>query len=242
VTGPLVLSALALALFGTAHCAAMCGSFVAASWTRIAPAAGGATRPLGLYAALPMHAGRLGSYAIAGALAGALGATPALLAGSARFQGLLFALGALVLAVTGLRIAGMTVLPGRESRLAGPWWERARSAARRLGPADTAPKRLLLGALWGWAPCALVYSALPLALVSGSSLAGALVMLSFGVGTLPALLGAGWLFGKGSALLPATWSRRVVGFALVALALAGLLQALGVADTALGAFCVNPAP
>jgi len=34
----------------------------------------------------------------------------------------------------------------------------------------------------------------------------------------------------------------VVGFALVALALAGLLQALGVADTALGAFCVNPAP
>jgi hypothetical protein len=28
----------------------------------------------------------------------------------------------------------------------------------------------------------------------------------------------------------------------LALTLAGLLQALGVADTALGAFCVNPAP
>ena len=91
-------------------------------------------------------------------------------------------------------------------------------------------------------PLSYLPPALPLALVSGSPLAGALVMLSFGVGTLPALLGAGWLFGRGSALLPATWSRRVVGFALVALALAGLLQALGVADTALGAFCVNPAP
>ena len=75
MSGPLALSALLLALFGTAHCAAMCGSFVAASWT---PLAGDArrNRTPGLYAALPMHAGRLASYATAGALAGALGATP----------------------------------------------------------------------------------------------------------------------------------------------------------------------
>ena len=239
--GPLALSALLLALFGTAHCAAMCGSFVAASFTPLA-AADRARRAPGLHAALPMHAGRLASYAVAGALAGALGATPALLMGSATFHGLIFALGALVLALTGLRIAGLPLPAGKGAHLAGPWWDRARRAARRMGPVDTVPKRLLLGTLWGWAPCALVYSALPLALVSGSSLAGALVMLSFGVGTLPALVGAGWLFGKGSALLPGALSRRVVGFALVALALAGLLQALGVADTALGAICVNPAP
>ncbi len=240
MSGPLILSALLLALFGTAHCAAMCGSFVAASWAPLAPE-GRPRRSPGLYAALPMHAGRLASYAIAGALAGALGATPALLAGSARVQGVVFALGALVLAVTGLRIAGVPLLPARESRFVGPWWERARSAARRLGPADTAPKRLILGTLWGWAPCALVYSALPLALVSGSPLAGGAVMLAFGAGTLPALVGAGWLVGKGSRLLPGAVSRRAVGFALVALAMAGILQALGVADTALGAFCVNPA-
>lgn len=241
MSGPLALSALLLALFGTAHCAAMCGSFVAASWT---PLAGDArrNRTPGLYAALPMHAGRLASYATAGALAGALGATPALLVGSARFQGVLFALGALVLAVTGLRIAGVPLLPARESRLAVPFWEKARTFARRLGPADSAPKRLLLGTLWGWAPCALVYSALPLALVSGSAWAGAAVMLAFGAGTLPALVGAGWLFGKGRALLPGPLSRRIAGIALIVLALAGILQALGVADTALGAFCVNPAP
>jgi uncharacterized protein len=241
VSGPLVLSAVLLALFGTAHCAAMCGSFVAAAWTPLASSPRPA-RSLGLYAALPMHAGRLASYAAAGALAGALGATPALLVGSARAQGLVFALGALVLAVTGLRIAGVPLLPGGEARLAGPWWERARSAARRLGPADTAPKRLLLGVLWGWAPCALVYSALPLALVSGSPLSGAGVMVAFGIGTLPALVGAGWLIGKGSHLLPGLLARRIVGGALVMLAVAGILQAMGVADTALGAFCVNAAP
>ena len=241
MTGPLVLSALLLALFGTAHCAAMCGSFVAASWTPLVPAPP-ARRSPGLHAALPMHAGRLASYATAGAIAGALGATPALLMGSARAQGLIFALGAFVLALTGLRIAGVPLLPGGEARLASAWWDRARSAGRRLGPADTVPKRFLLGSLWGWAPCALVYSALPLALVSGSPMAGAGVMLAFGAGTLPALVGAGWLIGKAGQRLPGKLPRRIVGLALVALAVAGILQALGVADTALGAFCINPAP
>ncbi len=239
--GPLVLSALLLAVFGTAHCAAMCGGFVAASWTPLSRDARPRRAP-GLHAALPMHAGRLASYAAAGALAGAVGATPALLMGSARFQAMIFVLGMLVLAVTGLRIAGVPLLAGGESRLLAPVWARAQSLARRLGPADTVPKRLLLGLLWGWAPCALVYSALPLALVSGSPWAGAAVMLAFGAGTLPALLAAGWLLGQGRALLPGALSRRIAGIALVALAVAGMLQALGVADTALGAFCVHPAP
>lgn len=239
--GPLALSALLLALFGTAHCAAMCGGFVAATWTPLArPATAG--RSTGLHAALPMHLGRLASYMAAGAIAGALGATPALLVGSARFQGVLFALGALALVVTGLRIAGVPVLREAAPSDGPSWWARAREAARRLGPADTVPKRLLLGTLWGWAPCALVYSALPLALVSGSPAAGAGVMLAFGLGTLPALVGAGWLIGRGTATLPAPLARRIAGGVLVILALAGIFQALGVADTALGAYCINPAP
>jgi sulfite exporter TauE/SafE len=47
---------------------------------------------------------------------------------------------------------------------------------------------LALGALWGWLPCGLVYSTLTWALASGHWLNGALVMISFGLGTLPALL------------------------------------------------------
>jgi sulfite exporter TauE/SafE len=81
-----------------------------------------------------------------------------------------------------------------------------------------------------------------MALVSGSASRGALVMLAFGAGTLPALLGAGWLMGRGAALLPGAAARRVTGWAIVVLAIAGIAQALGVADTPLGAFCVTPAP
>ena len=82
----------------------------------------------------------------------------------------------------------------------------------------------------------------PMALVAGSPARGALVMLAFGAGTLPALLGAGWLIGRGEALLPGMLARRITGGAIVVLAVAGIAQALGVADTALGAFCVTPAP
>ncbi len=84
--------------------------------------------------------------------------------------------------------------------------------------------------LWGWAPCALVYAALPIALVSGSAASGALAMAAFGLGTVPALLGAGWLLrGLGER------SRRWAGVLLMALAVVALLGHAG-GD---GFFCVS---
>jgi hypothetical protein len=240
VTGPLALSAALLALYGAGHCAAMCGGFVAATFTSAAPnAIPSAT--LSRLAAAPMHAGRIASYTLAGTIAGAVGTTPAMLVGSARFHGVLFTLAALMLIVTGLRIAGVPLLPARSPAFAAPFFRRASGLVRGMGPLDTPWKRLALGLLWGWAPCALVYSALPIALVSGSPVSGALVMLAFGAGTLPALVGAGWLLGRWNVVFPGPGARRVAGLALIVLAVAGIAQALGVADTALGAFCVNPA-
>jgi sulfite exporter TauE/SafE len=60
-------------------------------------------------------------------------------------------------------------------------------------------RRVALGAIWGWLPCGLSYTMLLVALVSGSALRGAAVMLAFGLGTLPALLGVG--------MLATTWRR-----------------------------------
>jgi sulfite exporter TauE/SafE len=240
VTGPLALAAALVALYGTAHCAAMCGGFVASTFTAAGP---GRTGPRARTAnAALMHAGRLLSYATAGALAGAIGATPAMLVGSARFHAVLFSLGALVLVVTGLRLAGVRLVRPAGTAWIAPLWARASALARRLGRSDSPGRRFALGVLWGWAPCALVYSALPMALAAGSPGAGALVMAAFGAGTLPALVGAGWLIGRGGALLPGPRARRVGGVFLVVLALAGIAQAVGVADTALGAFCLSPAP
>jgi sulfite exporter TauE/SafE len=72
-------------------------------------------------------------------------------------------------------------------------WRRLEPVTRLLLPLDTPGKLLAMGALWGWLPCGMVYSVLLTAMLSGSALSGASVMLAFGLGTLPMLLSIGLL-------------------------------------------------
>ena len=61
------------------------------------------------------------------------------------------------------------------------------SAVKTLSSQLRIPARFVLGLIWGTMPCAPVYGVLPLALISGSAQDGALIMLAFGIGTLPNL-------------------------------------------------------
>lgn len=70
--------------------------------------------------------------------------------------------------------------------------------AGRFLPADTIPRASIVGLLWGWLPCGLTYSVLAIALVSGSALNGAALMLAFGLGTSPNLIAAGMLLTRAS--------------------------------------------
>ncbi len=63
------------------------------------------------------------------------------------------------------------------------------------------PCALLLGALWGWLPCGLVYSTLLWAASQGNALDSALLMLAFGLGTWPVLLATGLAAERVTALL-----------------------------------------
>jgi len=65
-------------------------------------------------------------------------------------------------------------------------------APRRAG----AGRSLLLGLLWGWLPCGLVYSALIIAAAAGGPLRGSVTMAAFGLGTLPAMSGLSFLGGR----------------------------------------------
>jgi len=58
-------------------------------------------------------------------------------------------------------------------------------------PVSSIPHALCLGAIWGWLPCGLVYSSLLWAASQGSPLESSLLMLTFGLGTLPVLLVTG---------------------------------------------------
>ena len=169
-----------------------------------------------------MHAGRIASYMLIGAAIGAAGSIPAAIATSATSHRALFLVACGVLALSGLRMARVPI-----GRGAGSPWTRAigRNAAalgRKLGAPHTSARAFALGALWGWAPCALVYAALPLALVSGSAAGGALVMAAFGAGTLPALAGAGWLLARIAKPAARTW----IGGVVVVLALVAAAHAM----------------
>jgi len=101
--------------------------------------------------------------------------------------------------VLGLYLAGWWSGLARVERAGGVVWKRLEPLGRKLLPVRSPGRALLLGMVWGWLPCGLVYSVLIWALSAGSLVEGALLMGAFGLGTLPNLLlmgaAAGWLGG-----------------------------------------------
>lgn len=191
----LVLAALMAGLMGGLHCAAMCGGIVYLfNARRDAQQAPARWRLTAAY-----NAGRIASYAAAGAAAGWLGQAELLWRGTLSLQQVLMLAASITLCVMALYLAGVAsvapVMRGLESAGA-VLWRRVEPLARRLLPIDSTGKALGLGALWGWLPCGMVYAALLLAVSSGEALHGALVMLAFGLGTLPNLLLIGGAAGR----------------------------------------------
>jgi hypothetical protein len=70
-------------------------------------------------------------------------------------------------------------------------WVYIQPIGKAFMPVDRIPKALLLGALWGWLPCGLVYAALAVAMTQPAPGLAAGAMFAFGLGTLPAVLASG---------------------------------------------------
>ena len=73
-------------------------------------------------------------------------------------------------------------------------WKYIEPLGRRFIPVRSAGQAYLLGLVWGWLPCGMVYAVLALALASGSVVDGGTIMLAFGLGTLPTMLTMGLAF------------------------------------------------
>ena len=158
--------ALLAGLVGSPHCVGMCGAFAVAA----------SERPL---EGLAWHAGRLTTYAVLGALAGAAGSA---LPGPPWVGP---ALAGVFLVYFAARLAG---LPGLPESWTLPLVTRVGTAlVRRRG----IPGRYAFGLANGLLPCGLVYAALALPVAAGGALPGALAMLAFGAGTVPILAVAG---------------------------------------------------
>ena len=222
---------IALALLGVAsgvHCVGMCGGIVTAFSTQ--KISFGKPRP-DWQRQLAFNLGRISSYALAGALAGALGSAGALVSGALPVQTALLFAANVVVVLVGLQLAGWGAALSRLEALGAPLWRRLQPAAARLLGARTLPQVYAAGMLWGWLPCGLVYGALALALAATSSpLDGAAAMLAFGLGTLPNLLAAGLAASRVRGWLGHRAVRASAGAAVLGFGLYGVANAAGVAD------------
>lgn len=192
---PQLLTALALGLLGGGHCIGMCGGLMGALTLAI-PAQQRHGWPLWRIL-LSYNLGRISSYTLAGALLGSFGWA---------LQGMglgpvLRTIAGLLMICMGLYLANWWSGLTRIESLGRGLWRHIEPRARRLLPVQRPGQALLLGALWGWLPCGLVYSSLVWASSHGSGATSALLMLAFGIGTLPTLLATGAAADKLTALL-----------------------------------------
>jgi len=210
-----LLALFVVGLLGAAHCAGMCGGIVGALSLQ-SPQGGRA-----ILVHLAYNLGRIGSYILAGLLAGLLGqAAGNLLA----LQNVLYLVASLMLIAMGLYLLGLTQFLAPLERGGQALWRRIQPLTRRFLPVRGIAQALPLGLLWGWLPCGLVYSALTTALVAGSAGKGALLMLAFGLGTLPNLLLAGLLLARFRRFAQARVTRVVSGLLVLGYGIIGLVN------------------
>jgi len=190
---PLLVSAVILGLLGGGHCLGMCGGLMSALTLAIPPE----QRARRWRLLLAYNLGRVLSYAAAGLLTGLAGWAVA----SSPAATVLRVVAGLLLISMGLYLAGWWSGLTRIESLGRGLWRFIQPIANRLLPVSSLPRALLLGALWGWLPCGLVYSTLLWAASRGNALDSGLLMLAFGLGTWPVLLATGLAAERVTALL-----------------------------------------
>ena len=206
------LGAFLVGLLGGVHCVGMCGGIVTAL-TFNAPSNSSSnikTSPQ-IIILLGYNFGRIVGYMIAGALVGGLGAGLLSLADLQTSKAILSTIAALFMVALGLYIAGIWRGISYLEKFGQHLWKHIEPVSRRFIPATHFYKAFPLGLLWGWLPCGLVYTILIWTLSAGSWLEGALLMLAFGLGTLPNLLAMGLLAQNLSRWTQKVWVRRFAG-------------------------------
>jgi sulfite exporter TauE/SafE len=214
---PAVLSTAFLAgLLGSGHCFGMCGG--------IAAGLGAMSQGRAVVPALQFNLARLASYAILGLLAATVLSGVSGLVPIGRWLRVLTAVMILLIGLKFLfNFRGIEFIERGGAGL----WKKILPFAMKAGSRQDAVGRLLLGVCWGFIPCGLVYSVLMTAASTANPLGGALTMLAFGIGTLPSMLGLTAAAPALASFLEDRTVRRLIGFALVVLAIWTILMMWG---------------
>jgi len=237
-----LFSAFVIGLLGSGHCLGMCGGIttmltaalpvknaIPSSTNLLTPAASAnenltTKKKNSRYLFIVLyHFGRVFSYGIIGAIVGFSGSI------AAKNIGLPLAglrvIAALFLILLGLYLGQWFMLLNKVESLGKMLWQLISPLSKKLLPVNSPTKALGLGFLWGWLPCGLVYSTLTWSLASHSLQNGFLIMIAFGLGTLPALLSVSFGFLSFKTLLLNTFFRKFMAILVITYGLYSLVIA-----------------
>tara|TARA_R110000868_G_scaffold335060_1_gene595808 strand:+ start:4422 stop:5201 length:780 start_codon:yes stop_codon:yes gene_type:complete len=209
------------------HCAGMCGGIASGLMLTLSPDGDTAARARIILLA---QLGRVAAYVLAGAIVGLIGSSVYFSFDRTVAHALLRWAGAVTLVYIGLSVAGWAPSLAGMDRLG----TRVVSMLRApLGGAFQTASPVLAGFLWGFLPCGMVYAALFYAMLSGSAGGGAAIMAGFGLGTVPAVVGAAFGAQVLMRLSQRPGLRRGVGVVIIALGIASA----AIPWRAVAAFC-----
>lgn len=175
-------------LLGGVHCFGMCGSIVGALTLGVSKEK---SQTSILAITLGYNIGRISGYVVAGAIVAFLGSSLVDLTGIQAAKQTLAIIASLFMIALGLYLAGIWQGIAKIESIGAVLWKRIQPLTKKFMPVRSFQQAIPLGFLWGWLPCGLVYTALIWTLSAGSAIEGALIMLAFGLGTLPNLLAMG---------------------------------------------------
>ena len=177
-----LLSAFFIGLLGSGHCIGMCGGISGLLTSAIKDQ----SKAHKLILLLSYNSGRIFIYSFIGFMVSYTGSI------AQKQLGLSLAylqiISAIFIIFLGLYISQCYTGLKHIETLGKGIWSYLSPLSKYLIPVRSPFHALLLGALWGWLPCGLVYSTLTWALATADPFRGATIMLAFGLGTLPALM------------------------------------------------------
>lgn len=205
----LLIVAFMIGIGSTGHCLLMCGGISSALSSKLSQ-----TSPkLKAIKLLLFHLGRISCYSLLGLVLGS--ALHFMISFSENVIVISRVIASLLIILVGLYIAGLSSLIRLLEQQLGFIWKHIQPITQRYIHMQKWHHAYILGLLWGFLPCGIIYSTLIWASANNQGLETALLMLSFGLGTLPALFVSNLLSIKAVEILQKKHFKRTVGLLLV---------------------------
>jgi uncharacterized protein len=205
-----------MGLLGGVHCLGMCGGVVALLTSALPEALRSNPKKTSMYH-LNYNTGRILSYILMGVLFGLAGELLSNMLKMSTLDYVLRIFSGLLMVLVGLYIANWYAGIQTLEKIGAKLWTKLQPVSQRFLPVTSLKSAFLVGLLWGGIPCGLVYGALSFAALSGSTVQGGLIMLAFGLGTLPSLLLMAGFSSKLSEAIKKPLVRKFSGALIIAL-------------------------